>query len=134
MPRLARLVAGGALLVTLACASVPPAATPAASPAALTPDRRLAFEQLRVRQALDLLRDHTKAASQQTPPVVSPAFARLVAVSHDQLLRIVNQGQPDWRLSVSRGLDLLAQSVPPDHRLRMAPYLALVRAALQDVP
>ena len=82
MPRLARLVAGGALLVTLACASVPPAATPAASPAALTPDRRLAFEQLRVRQALDLL----------------------------------------------------AQSVPPDHRLRMAPYLALVRAALQDVP
>lgn len=107
-----------------ACALPPPNLTPAAV---------VAYNQTRLEKALDVIRDTAQDGSALTPPVVSVKDAVTVTKAHKSLVLIIESQGTGWQHQVSTTLDQLLANVLPATRAVLAPYVALVKALLQQV-
>lgn len=104
------------------------------APPNLTPAATSAWYGTRVIKDLDVLRDTAIDANNQTPPLLNRATTARVVLYHKAAIKTVHAAPNGWKATVSTGLDSLADSLTLDEKAILAPYLALAKAALQEIP
>lgn len=107
-----------------ACAKAPPTLSPAAT---------RAFNQTRVIQALDIIRDTAIAAEAATPPQMTTATTRKVVTAHQSALRVMDAAGAGWQAAIASSLDELVANVSPTERTILTPYIALAKSVLNAV-
>jgi hypothetical protein len=119
-----RLFLFAAVSLTLACATVPPNLTPAAT---------AAFKGTQVVKALDILRDTAVDANAQTPPLLSEAVTRKVVLYHQSTVKIIQASPAGWVPVAQTGLDELVKNLAPPDKTLLAPYVALIKSVIAEV-
>jgi hypothetical protein len=114
-----------ALIFSVGCTPPPPE---------LSPQAKLAYRNTQVLKTLDLLRDTAIAANEQTPPLVTTDATRKVVNYHKTVVTTMNALQGGWQTTALTGLDELQRNLPPDDARQLAPYIALVRIIIMEVP
>ncbi len=116
------------LLIVLAMAS---SACPKAPPN-LSPTAQREFYATRVIKVLDIVRDF--AIDGEAAGVVSTNDARTVVLWHKSAVQVAQVGGANWQTLVSTTLDAAVQNLSPKTKADVAPYVALIKAILAEVP
>lgn len=103
------------------------------APPNLTPQAQQAFYKHQVLKGLDLLRDFAIEGEATTPKVLPTATTRDVVETHKSLVTVMQAADSGWPAAVSSGLDELLRRRSEAEKLKFAPYVALVKAGLQEI-
>lgn len=125
MTRIRRSVLVAVLVLASACASVPPN---------LSPTGRAAFQATQAVRVLDVVRDFAVAANDTQPPLIARNDMRRVVQWHASIVRTIRAVPDGWKPIALAGLEELRAELPPETWKRLQPYLALVRAVIQEAP
>jgi hypothetical protein len=112
-------------LVPAACAPPPPT---------LTPPGIVAFQTTRVVKGLDAFRDVAIAANAQTPPLISDATTGKIVRYHQATLLTIQTIPGAWQTTAQTGLTALVATFSPAEQQTLAPYVALVKTVIAEVP
>lgn len=104
----------------------------AKAPLNLTPAATVAFNNMRVQKALDLIRDTVDDGSKTVPPVFSAALDVQVATWHESAITVIHAG-PNWKPQVLTGLDELQKDLTAAQRSVIGPYVALAKTLILQV-
>lgn len=126
-----RFLASCALVACVATAPLYIACAP--PPATLTPAGVVAFQEARVVQALDVLRDTAIAANAQVPPLISTSNTRAIVTYHEAALKTIQAGTAGWQAALNTGLDQLVASLSAKEATVVAPYVTLIKTAIKAV-
>ncbi len=121
---------GAVLLACLLAGSLMACAQP---PPNLTPEATSAFNKTRVIKGLDTFRDIVVDAQAQSPPLVSEQFLVAVTKYHRSALVIIHATDEGWQAIVDTALTELLKDLPANEARFAAPYVALIRAILNEV-
>ena len=113
-----------ALAFSISCANNPVAQ--------LTHQAQVAYYGTQVIQVLDLTRDTIVAASTTTPPLVSVATATRFVAYHKYAIQLVHDAPSGWQTVAQAGLDAYVKSLSPSELAVVTPYVALLKAAIQE--
>lgn len=112
-------------LGTVGCAQNPPPT--------LTPAASIAFNNLRIQNVLDQIRDIAQAANAATPPVLSTATTRKVTVWHNSTIKVIHAAGPGWYQAVLLSLDELTKDLPPADVQLLTPYVEFAKGIIKGV-
>lgn len=118
------------LLVILALTILPTGCANKVPPN-LSPAGRAAFIQHSVQKDLDVLRDIAIDAEAQK--VISTDDARKIIKYHESAITIVHDSTAGWQTLIATGLDQLYANLGATSRATIAPYIQLVKAALNSL-
>ena len=99
----------------------------------VTPAGRAAWYGTQAIKALDLLRDTAINGNAQSPPVFSTDTTRKIVLAHRALVTTIHEAPQGWVQTVETGLTQLLDTLPPDDRAKVTPYVALVQSVLEAV-
>ena len=119
------LVVGVCALGTPQCVKAPPS---------LSPEATRAFYGTQVIHDLDRLRDVAVAAHETTPPLLSAQETLAVVKWHQAAIVTVHAAPAGWRSEITVGLDQAAQQLSPKAKQTVAPYIAIVKSLLREIP
>ncbi len=121
-----RLIALCALLTfaPMGCAKVPPD---------LTPQAQQAFYKHQVLKGLDVLRDFAIEGEATTPKVLPTATTRDVVETHKSLVTVMQAADAGWQAAVGSGLDELLKRRSESEKMKVGPYVALVKSLLLEI-
>lgn len=105
----------------------------AKAPPNLSPAGQAAFQKTRVIKGLDLLRDFAIDAEAAQPQVLTTDATRKIVKGHQAALKILDAAGTGWPNLVSAVLDGVVSELTPADRTKVAPYIGLVKALLQEV-
>jgi hypothetical protein len=96
----------------------------------LTPDAQVAFNKVRVINALNLLRDIAVTANNQTPPVISADTLAKVQEYHTAAITITEASSHGWAVTLVTGLNEFVKATPEHEQTVLAFYTELVKSIL----
>lgn len=115
----------GLLVALPGCASAPPN---------LSPQATTAWHQHEIQKDLDLIRDVAQEANAQVPPILSTAATRAITLWHRTAITLVHDQPSGWQQQVQDGLTALQTNLSAPDYARIARYVALAKAVLQELP
>jgi hypothetical protein len=92
-----------------------------------------AFQTTRAVKAIDILRDFAVDGNAQNPPIVDTQTTRQIVQWHKAALTSIQGAQTGWKAGVITGLNAIVVALPPTVSQKIAPYVALVTATLQEI-
>lgn len=104
----------------------------AATPPALTPESRVAWQATRVIKGLDLVRD--TAIDAHRHGLMATETTRKVVLWHQGSLRVIQAAGTtlSWRPAVQVSLQELQAALPPEDRARLSVYFTLIHSLLNE--
>lgn len=112
-----------AFALLAACAKAPPDLTPAAT---------RAFYGTEVIHDLDRLREVAVSAHATSPPLLSAEETLAIVKWHQTAIALVHAAPAGWKTEVRVALAETLTRLSPSAQKTLAPYVAIVRALLQE--
>jgi hypothetical protein len=112
------------VLGSSACATHPP---PTLSPAGT-----VAYQNIQIQRALDLIRDTAHDANAAVPPLLSTPTTVRITQWHRSALIVLHQRGAGWRANLRASVGELAQHLPAAERPRILPFIVLAQTLLQE--
>ncbi len=115
----------GYIVLAAACTPAPPT---------LSPNAQRDFNNTRMIQALDVLRDGAIAANAQTPPLISTTTTRKIVFYHQTTLKAIDASKSGWKPATQITLFQLMSdpSIPIAEHAVLQPYFNLAKAVLDS--
>lgn len=113
----------GSMMTLESCTKAPPS---------LSPTGQREFYATRVIKVLDIVRDF--AIDGEAAGVVSTDDARTVVLWHKSAVQVAQVSGANWQTIVATTLDEAVTHLKPELKAKIAPYVGLVKAVLQEVP
>jgi hypothetical protein len=107
------------------CAKAPPTLSPAGA---------ADFHKTQVVDQLNILRDTVIRANALPNPLISTDDTRVVVKAHRSILVTIQASQAGWQTAVGTALDELGHNLKPQGAAFIAPYVALAKTLLQEIP
>lgn len=117
------LLAGSLITTTESCTKAPPT---------LSPTAQREFYATRVIKVLDIVRDF--ATDGADAGVVSVKDARTIVLWHKSAVQVASTVGANWQTIVASTLDEAVTHLDAATKAKVLPYVALVKAVLQEVP
>lgn len=112
----------GMLSMTTSCATAPPN---------LSPQGVIDFQTVQLGKDLDLIRDVAQEASKVTPtPLLSREIAVKVTLWHKAAVTALAARTPNWKQTISTGLEELIKPLSQKDKDILLPYVTLIRSVL----
>lgn len=110
-------------IISSGCAKAPPT---------LSPTGQREFYATRVIKVLDIVRDF--AIDGEAAGVVATNDTRTIVLWHKSAVQVASSVGANWQTVVSTTLDSTVANLKPETKTKLAPYVALVKAVLAEVP
>jgi len=124
----------GLIFITTLVMSFGIAACSSNVPPNLSPQAKIAYVNTQVIKSLDLLRDITISANEQTPPLVSTEDTRKVVLYHQSAIKTIMAMPAGWKTTVTTGLDETIKNLSENTQKLLSPYIALAKTILAQIP
>jgi hypothetical protein len=114
-------IAGAAMVGQVGCTHAPPTLSPAAQGD---------FNRTRVVKAIDIIRD--AAVDAESAHVLSTDDTRQIVIWHKSAVNVIQASSTGWKAALTTTLDEALKN-RPNLQTKLAPYVALFKALLQEV-
>lgn len=100
---------------------------------ATSPQGQAYQKATRVVQSLDVLRDAAVSLNDVRPDLLSTDNTRLIVQFHKSAVKTIAAVPEGWKAIIAVELDNLKTHIPDKEYLRIAPYVALTKALIEEV-